>query len=87
MDLGPENLNRVHKHLLFLFNRSVMSTSLRSQGLELTRLLKSMGFSRQESWNGLLFPSPGDLPDPGMSSALAGGFFTVEVPSEACNIC
>ena len=26
----------------------------------------SMGFSRQEYWNGLPFPSPGDLPDPGM---------------------
>ena len=26
----------------------------------------SMGFSRQEYWNGLLFPSPGDLPDPGI---------------------
>ena len=26
----------------------------------------SMGFSRQESWNGLLFPSPGDLPYPGI---------------------
>ena len=25
-----------------------------------------MGFSRQEYWNGLLFPSPGDLPDPGI---------------------
>ena len=24
-----------------------------------------MGFSRQEYWNGLPFPSPGDLPDPG----------------------
>ena len=24
----------------------------------------SMGFSRQEYWKGLLFPSPGDLPDP-----------------------
>ena len=23
-----------------------------------------MGFSRQEYWNGLLFPSPGDLPNP-----------------------
>ena len=44
--------------------------------------LLSMGFSRQEYWSGLPFPSPGDLPDPGMeprcpaSSALAGGFFT-----------
>ena len=25
----------------------------------------SMGFSRQEYWSGLLFPSPGDLPNPG----------------------
>jgi len=25
-----------------------------------------MGFSRQESWRGLPFPSPGDLPDPGI---------------------
>ena len=25
----------------------------------------SMGFSRQESWSGLPFPSPGDLPNPG----------------------
>ena len=26
----------------------------------------SMGFSRQECWNGFPFPSPGDLPDPGI---------------------
>ena len=25
----------------------------------------SVGFSRQEYWSGLPFPSPGDLPDPG----------------------
>ena len=40
-----------------------------------------MGFSGQEYWNGLPFPSPGDLSDPGvepMSLALAGGFFTTE---------
>ena len=28
--------------------------------------LQSMGFSRQEYWSGLPFPSPGDLPDPGI---------------------
>ena len=41
----------------------------------------SMAFSRQEYWGGLPFPSPGDLPDPGIeptSPALAGGFFTAE---------
>ena len=26
----------------------------------------SMGFPRQEYWSGLLFPPPGDLPDPGI---------------------
>ena len=41
----------------------------------------SVGFSRQECWSGLPFPSPGDLPNPGtepVSPALAGGFFTTE---------
>ena len=28
----------------------------------------SMGFSRQQCWSGLPFPSPGDLPDPGIES-------------------
>ena len=40
-----------------------------------------MGFSRQEYWNGLPYPPPGDLPDPGFkpaSSALAGRFFITE---------
>ena len=42
----------------------------------------SMEFSRQEYWSGLPFPSPRDLPDPGIklmsltSPALAGGFLT-----------
>ena len=46
----------------------------------------SMEFSRQEYWSGLPFPSPGDLPDPGikpLSPALAGGFFTTEPPGKA----
>ena len=29
----------------------------------------SMGFSRQSYWRGLPFPSPGDLPDPGIEPA------------------
>jgi len=49
----------------------------------------SMGFSKQEYWSGLPFPSPGDLPDPGIkptfsvSPALAGGFFTTSATWEA----
>ena len=48
-----------------------------------------MGFSRQEYWSGLPFPSPGDLPNPGiesaslMSPALAGRFFTISATWEA----
>ena len=30
-----------------------------------------MGFSRQEYWSGLPFPSPGDLPDPGTEPGYA----------------
>ena len=44
-----------------------------------------MGFSRQEDWSGLPFPSAADLPDPGIkpvSSAFAGGFFTAESPGK-----
>ena len=42
----------------------------------------SMELSRQEYWSRLLFPAPGDLPNPGIepeslaSPALADGFFT-----------
>ena len=52
----------------------------------------SVGFSRQESWSGLPFPAPGDLPDPGIeptsvrSPALAGGFFTISAAWEALNL-
>ena len=46
----------------------------------------SMGFPKQEYWSGLPFPSPGDLPNPGIkpmspvAPALAGRFFTTEPP-------
>ena len=48
-----------------------------------------MGFSRQEYWSGLPFPSPGHLPDPGIktasltSPALTGGFFSTSTTWEA----
>ena len=49
----------------------------------------SMGFPRQEHWNGVPCPPPGDLPDPGtepvsiMSPALAGVFFATSATWEA----
>ena len=44
------------------------------------QVLLSMEFSRQEYWSGLPFPSPGNLPDPGIepaSPALADRFFII----------
>ena len=43
--------------------RSVMSDSLRACNAS-----PSMGFSRQEYWSVLPFPSPEDLPNPGIES-------------------
>ena len=50
----------------------------------------SMGFSRQEYWSGLPFPSPGDLPDPGIkprSPTLQADALTSEPPGKPtfCN--
>ena len=45
----------------------------------------SMGFSRQEYWSGLPFPSPGDLPDPGIkprSPALQADTLPSEPPGK-----
>ena len=41
----------------------------------------SMGFSRQEYWSGLPFPSPGDLPDPGIEPG-SPAFLADALPSE-----
>ena len=48
----------------------------------------SMDFSRQECWSRLPFPTPGDLPEPGIESAslaspvLAGRFFPTVPPGK-----
>ena len=41
----------------------------------------SMGFSRQEYWSGLPFPSPGDLPDPRIEPG-SPALYTDALPSE-----
>ena len=52
-----------------------------------------MGFSRQEYWSRVPFPTRGDLPDPGIepifleSPALAGGFFTTALPGKPVCVC
>ena len=60
-----------------------MSDSLQPHGLH--QVLPSMEFSRQEYWSGLPFPSPGNLPDPGIepwSPALEADALTSEPPGE-----
>ena len=55
---------------------SVVSDSLRPHGLE---------FSKQEYWSGLPFPSPRDLPDPGIeprSPTLQADFLLSEPPGK-----
>ena len=48
----------------------------------------SVKFSKQAYWNGLPFPTPGDLPDPGIDTAsltsptLVGEFFTTRATSD-----
>ena len=49
----------------------------------------SMGFSRQECWSRLPFPSPGDLPDPGIepeSTALQADALPSEPPGKQIHI-
>ena len=69
--------------------RLVVSDSLRPYGLYVAyQAPLSMGFSRQEYWSGLPFPSPGDLPDPGIKPAaptIAVTFFTTEPPGQRAN--
>ena len=47
----------------------------------------SIGFSRQEYWNGLSCPPPGDLPKPGIKAAcpaLVGGSLPLAPPGKPC---
>ena len=71
----------------YVLSHSVVSDSVTSWTVACQAPL-SMEFSRQEYWSRLLFPPPGDLPDPGIepgslgSPALAGRFFTTLPPGK-----
>ena len=65
------------------------SDSLRPPWTVAYQASPSMGFSRQEYWSGLPFPSPGDLPDPGIeprSPALEADALTSEPPGKPWGI-
>ena len=71
--------------LLLLFSREVMSDSCVTPWTVILQAPLSVKFPRREYWSRLPFPSPRDLPDPGIepeSSALAGRFFTTEPPGK-----
>ena len=73
---------------MYVLSRSVMSDSAASLTVPCQTPL-SMGLSRQDYWSRLPFPTPGDLPDPGIkpvsleSPALAGRFFSISATWEA----
>ena len=62
-----------------------MSDFLETRWTIAHQVLLSMVLFCQEYWSGLPFPSPEDIPDPGMepmSPALAGGFSNTESPGK-----
>ena len=82
------------KNWIFLFTVIVLSCLSHMRLLETPwtaarQAPLSMGFSRQEYWSRLPFPSSGDLPNPGIepmslaSPARAGRFFTTSATWEA----
>ena len=71
----------LHSCILESVSFSVSSDFWRPPWTVVCQASLSMEFSRQESWSGLSFPPPGDLPDPGIepgSPALQGD----SLPSE-----
>ena len=68
-----------------MLSLSVMSGSFVTPWIVACQAPLSMGFPRQEYWSVLPFPSPGDLPDPGIkpgSPASARGFSTTVPPGK-----
>ena len=73
---------------------SVMSDSCNSMDYSLPGFSVHGDFPKQEYWSRLSFPTPGDLPNPGIepmwlaSLALAGRFFTSVPPGKPIyNVC
>ena len=60
----------VNRQLLLPLSRSVVSNSFVTRWAVARQVPLSVEFPRQESWSGLSFPSPGDLPDPGSNPYL-----------------
>ena len=87
-------MNLIILHITNIQRRKYESLPMKVKSLSHVRLFAtpwtvayqaspSMGFSREEYWSGLSFPSPGDLPNPGIepgSPALEADALTSEPP-------
>ena len=68
-----------------VLSHSVVSDSFSTPWKVACQVPLTMGFSRQEYESGLLFPPPGDHPNPGIEPespvcpAMAGGLFTTDL--------
>ena len=96
------NISFFVNYLGFFFRFfSIMKVKVKVKSLSRVRLFVSpwtvahqaswsMGSSRQEYWSGLPFPSPGDLPDPGIeqrSPTLQADALTSEPPGKQRDYC
>ena len=81
---------------VYEYNEAVSTVKVKVKSLSCVRLFatpwtvtyqapQSMGFSRQEYWSGLPFPSPGDLPNPGIEPGSLA-LQTDALPSEPQNL-
>ena len=75
-----------------MFSHQVVSNSFVTPWTVTCQAPLSVEFPKQEYWSGLPFPSPQDLPDPGIkptsliSPVLAGGFFTAKPLRDALKL-
>ena len=94
---GHQGLNKRHILVLLprllVFSCSVVSDSFATPWTVAHQAPLSMGFSRQESWSGLPFPSPGAIPDSGIerptlaSPALTGSSLQLALPGKHWGYC
>ena len=76
------NLYTTQCKFCFPFNKPLITFILHNVKILSHQASLSMGFSRQEYWSGLPFPSPGGLPDPGIEPTLQADALPSEPPGK-----
>ena len=81
----------IHKKILTMYGGGLIDklcSTLATPWTVSHQVPLSMGFSRQDYWNGLRLPSPGDLPNPGIkpwSPALQANSLPTEISGKPNN--